>query len=361
VLEAFVKDRETLEREKTWAWKVFGVLARSVRPWVDRDDIIRWNRRHPETPALQVPVVLPNIGFIGHVIPGYGFAPLIAGGAITSYNDIINARANGKAEDVGIVKASYTTVANVWSCGFRSGGFPPAGSYANIPGGSVLNRASTGAWPLTNPATGERKYLLTLGTNHGVGTNIVLLVDLLVAAGGINANVAGAQTVNTVALTRYAGAAAAGNMIILEVTTALGTTGSNFTATYTNHAGVSGQTTAALAMTTSAIVQRLQPVGTTGWLIPLVTGDLGVRSVETVSFSAAMGAGVVALLIFRPLLFLPTIATTTYVERDSTLQVDGLTELVVGSDGELGCLAEFLLTSTTSTGARTYFYRTVSG
>jgi len=360
-MQLLFRGHETLEKEKSWCVQHMNKVAQSVPPWVAFNDILEASKKMPELHPLRIPVVLPNIGWVGDVIPGYGFAPLIQGGAITTYDGIINARAGGNADDYGGVKLSQGAVANQWSSFFRSGGQPGAGSYTNIPGGAVHNRASAGAWPLKNPSGADKKYLLTLGVNHGTGTNIVLLIDLLVAAGNINANATGNQTVNSTALTRYSGTAAAGNMIILEVTTGLGVTASNFNVnSYTNEAGTTGRATGNNAMTTSCITYRLQP--TTGsYLIPLQADDLGVRSVETVVFSAAMGAGVVAILIFRPLMFIPTIATTTYVERDSTLQVDGLTELVLGSDSEVGCLTFLILTGSNATGVQTYFIRTCSG
>jgi len=90
-------------------------------------------------------------------------------------------------------------------------------SYSNIPGGASYNNTSTGAWPLHTPTNPDKKYLLNVGVNHLTGTNVVLVVDLLVAARNILLNTASAQTVNTTALTRYTDGV--GVMMILEVTT----------------------------------------------------------------------------------------------------------------------------------------------
>jgi len=279
-------------------------------------------------------------------------------GAITTWDGVLSNRAAGKADDRLYYKASQTTVAANWSSFFRSGGVPSAGAYTNIPGGAAHNVATVGAFPLINPTSPDKKYLLNFGANHLTGTNIVLLLDLLVAAGNINANTTGNQTVNTTALTRYTDGV--GVLMILEVTTALGATASNVTITYTNQEGTSGRTTGALAMTASAVVFRLQPtIG--GALIPLQAGDTGVRSVQTIAFSAAMGGGVVAILLYKPLLLVPTLATTTFVERSTPGMLSGITELVTDSNGNLGCLTVFVLTSTTSTGVQTYWIQTVAG
>jgi len=184
-----------------------------------------------------------------------------------------------------------------------------------------------------------------------------MLVDTLLAASSINANTT-SNTVNTTALTRYT--TGAGVLATMEVTTALGTTASNVTMTYTDQDNLS-QTTTATAMTTSAIAGRLQPAEV-GPFMRLAAGDTGVRSVQTIAFSAAMGAGsALNLYLYYPLHFLPGIASNIYIERDSTVQIDGLTELVEGTDSEIGFLSVFGLPSTTSTGNFAAFIRTVSG
>lgn len=335
-------------------------------------------------PLKSPPIMVghPLIGRIGECIPGRGFNlrymsmrtldgllrdeeryrrnPRLAlreMGAITTWDGVLNARANGKADDKLCYKASLTTVAANWSCFYRSAGQPAAGAYTNIPGGAVHNKLSAGAFPLINPTSPDKKYLLNFGVQHLTGTNIVMLVDLLVAAGNINANATGAQTVNTVALTRYTDGL--GVMMILEVTTALGATASNVTIAYTDESG-NASTTAAIAMTVSAAAYRLQPIGG-GAMILLANGDFGVRSVQTVTFSAAMLAGVVAILLYKPLLLMPTLAITTYVERSTPGMLGGITELVTEAGGNLGCLVVFVLTSTTSTGVQTYFLQTCAG
>ena len=279
---------------------------------------------------------------------------------ITNYDGIINARASGNAEDSLYLKTTATGgVSGAWYSLLRSAGLPAAISPSNIPGGSVMTRASAGAAPLGNPASGS-KYLLTFGVSvpSVTGFSAILLADILVAAANISANTTSAQTVNTAALTRYT--SGAGVMMVMAVTTALGATASNVTISYTNSAGASGRSTGAIAMTASAAANRLQP-GIAGFCIPLQSGDVGVRSIQTVTFSAAMGAGVLDIYLFKPLIMIPTVAANTFIERDSTVQIDGLTELVVGTDAQIGCLGCFALTGGTSTTTLTGFLRTCNG
>jgi hypothetical protein len=112
-------------------------------------------------------------------------------------------------------------------------------------------------------------------------------------------------------------------------------------------------------MTASAIVGRLQPTPL-GPAIALQSGDFGVQSVQSVIFSAAMGAGVVALHLYKPLMWVPGIGGNSYAERDSTTQIDGITELVTASS-VLGCLALYVFPNSASSGALYSFMRTVAG
>src|SRR6185312_9676722 len=107
-------------------------------------------------------------------------------GAITSWDSIVTARGANRFWDFIGTKASQTTVANRWSSFARSGGMPGAMSYSNIPGPAALDSATTGAWPLPmSLGATDSLYLTNFACNHATGTNIVLAVDLLMAAGNI--------------------------------------------------------------------------------------------------------------------------------------------------------------------------------
>jgi len=281
-------------------------------------------------------------------------------GAITTYDGIINARANGKADDVTIGKVSITTVASVWSSLFRAGGLPDVGTYTNIPGGAAPDRSNVGAWSLglSNPTGGDKKFLLTFGFSAASQINWLILVDLLVAAGNISCNSSGSPyPINSTALTRST--TGAGVLMTFEVTTALSATADNITVSkYTNQSGTANQTTAAIALTTSAVVQRLLPIAL-GPFVQLATGDYGVRSVEQVTMSAG-NTGVLALNLYFPLMFVPGVGANAFAKKDSTVEFDSLTELVQAS-GVLGCLTAYVLSNTTSSGIFTGFMRTCAG
>lgn len=282
-------------------------------------------------------------------------------GAITTWDGILNARANGAAEDNCAVYNGITTVSGAWSTCFRAGGSTGTGAYTNISGGSSKNATALGALAnFANVGSSNKKYLVNFGVNQPSNTAYMLLVDLLVAAGNISGTSTSGQTVNSTALTRYTGTAAAGNYITFDITTALGGTASNITVSYTNSAGTAARSSGAQAMLASGIVMRLTPTAL-GFMCPLQSGDVGVRSVETVTLSASMTAGVFALNIFRPLLFMPHISGTSWVERSTPAMLGGVIELVKESGNDVGCLVPFMNPGGAAPGLSTYFIQTANG
>lgn len=279
-------------------------------------------------------------------------------GAISTYDGIISSRGGGKAADFCVSKSSFTTVATSWSSMARAGGIPPTITFNNIPGGSALDVSNAGAWgTITGVSGGDKAYILTFGYVAAQQINCTVLVDLLIAAGNISMT-GTSNTVNTTALTRYT--TGEGNLVTLEVTTGLGTGTPNLAGTYTDQGGGSPNTFPNHAMVASLIAQRLFPT-TYGFYMQFAAGDYGVRSVQTITLSAGMTAGVAVLYIFRPLIWMPALSANLFAERDSTVQIDGLVEWAQTSGAVLGCLSAFVLTNTTSTGIVNYFIRACKG
>lgn len=279
-------------------------------------------------------------------------------GVLASWDDVLNARANGRNNDFFGLKSAQTTVANQWSFLARSTGVPSAMTYSNIPGGLVPTNLTTGALPLTSPGALYDTYLLVPGLNMTSGTNVVMFVDLLVAAGNISATSITTQTVNSSALTRYTD----GNGVYMtyEVTTALGGTASNMTVTYTNQAGTGSRSSGSQTLTTSCITFRTQPIAW-GWSCPLQAGDFGVRSVESLILSASMTAGVMALLIFKPLFLMPTLSTLTWVEKPVPSVLSQITKLPKDASNNTSCIVPYAMCSTTSSGTLTCSIHAVNG
>lgn len=291
--------------------------------------------------------------------------PIMGLGTIQSYDDIIANRRTTNRPDVIWYKTWPTTVSGQWSSMLRATGTPGAMSFTAIPGGNVQSRSSAGSgsifWDTASASTD--RCLLTFGYTSSAAINMALLADILVTAGSIAVDNT-AKTVNTTALTRNT--TGEGVCITYEVTTALSATNAGtLQTTYTNQAGTGSQVTPNDTLTISGITNRLQPLANAGANPSpcqfLAAGDYGVRSVQTAtSASATATTGVLALILYNPLMFVPGIAANAYLERDSTAQIDGLTYLAKDSGNDYGALGLFIHAGSTA-GALTAFLRSVQG
>jgi len=287
-------------------------------------------------------------------------------GAIATYDGIINARASGQFNDVPFTKNTLTTVANQWSSLLRAGGQPAAMvvNATTAPTETATDRTTTGALSvgLVNPGGSNRKYLLTFGFGSSSTINFALLLDVHVQGGAFRLTVSTAETVaSPVAVVRNYGNAAtgAGNCISFIETTASSATAHTLTVSYKNQVG-SSTSVVFSAPATAGTIDGIYPVASTNWFIPLASGDFGVQSVSQTQSNTILAAGVLALILHYPLMLVPGITANVYIERDSTVQIDALTELA-NSSQVLGCLGVFVFTNGTTSGQFTGMYRTCEG
>lgn len=184
-------------------------------------------------------------------------------------------------------------------------------------GSSWLDMASgvapTTAVVPTNSTTGNMGQIDPAGTlrvarfimsSCAVGSNLggmLMLCDRLSHQGGLSGTTTGAQTTNlpTAALTRYT--SGVGVWPCLEIYTAVGTTGTTATISYTNQAGTSGQTSQAVQFGASGFngISQLIPVN-------LASGDYGCQAVASVTIALSTGtAGNFGVTLIKPLVMIP--------------------------------------------------------
>jgi len=175
------------------------------------------------------------------------------------------------------------------------------------------------------------KSILNMGAVSAVATAVpgtLMLVDMCLYYPGINMNLATAQTlVNTSTLSRYTDGSGLRPYLVTTATT--GATAHNIAMSYTNHANTSGKSIpVTVACTASAIAPHITHSGVAannyGPFLPLASGDQGVRSVQTVTISAASGSGTAALVLAKPLASLPITTVGVYAERDLLNQLPSL-------------------------------------
>ncbi len=283
---------------------------------------------------------------------------------ISNYDGIINARANNPINDVFFTKiTAFGGVSGMWYSSFHAFSGTPIDIYRPAVGsGGVFSNVSTGAIPLTNPNSGNSKYLLTVGltTPSVSGFSAAMLVDLVWLGSGLSPNSTSAQSLYMPSTpVRYYD----GTGLMLAFASKSGFVGgiaSNITVNYTNNSGTAGRVSTQAAVQSIGI-QRLMQFGA-GPFFPLAGGDGGIRSIQSITFSASMGnTALLDVLLVKPLAMIPTIAANTFVERDSTAQIDGLTPLPWGSNSAISCLGLFLLTGGTTTTTLVGFMRTCEG
>ena len=290
-------------------------------------------------------------------------------GAITTYDGIINARANGKGEDVVIAKSSITTASGFWYDTFRAGGSPAAGVYdsATAPTDQSTDRSTVGAFSnyLTNPTNPDKKYLIAIGWGATSAHNFAILGDQHTQGGSFRLTVSTAETVASPETTvrQYGpGTNGTGNQIVATVTTARTTpTATNSTMTYLDEAGGSSSAVNLMAATADPVDRCLALPNVGSPFAALASGDIGVRQVSAhTKAAAADAAGIIAIQIVTPLAFVPGVSSSLYVERDAPMNIDGLTELAASSF-VIGCLKVLVFANASTLGTMLVFLRTAAG
>lgn len=162
----------------------------------------------------------------------------------------------------------------------------------------ALDATSVGALK-GNPINLDTWVKVVTCASHGAGT--VVVCDRLCHQGGLDGTVVSTQTTNfpTATLPRYTDGV--GVMAAVEVITAIGTTATTYSISYTNSSGTSGRTS------------PLQTIGGASdrgvqlfVLTPLQIGDIGIRSVESLTLTGTTGtAGNMGVTLFKPLFSIP--------------------------------------------------------
>jgi hypothetical protein len=243
--------------------------------------------------------------------------------APTSYDQIIAAFTSGGGRNQQFIKFApviTSPTGHAYST-WAQAGQPAAGGF----GTALTSRQLTyitvnGGVSLTTADATEALYLTSFGAWNNLGAlGNIQLIDRLLDYDAIAANSAASQALTNSASLPTQYSTGDGVMMFLEVSSAIaGVTNGTATITYTNQAGTSGKTTAVASLVAAPVLSRVAaPV--TGFFIPLAAGDTGVRSVQSVQFSAAATSGTYCLTLCYPLTALPA-PSTAYTERDLVLQ-----------------------------------------
>jgi hypothetical protein len=232
--------------------------------------------------------------------------------AITSLAQVVS----GLQAPVWIAKSvGNLSVAGPFLSSWQLAGSPPAGSESGSLAGSALSNPTTGGLPWSDPTSGNA-YLARLqigsATTANTGSGVVLLADRLWQNGGMDeTGGSGSQTVGSPTWpARDVNGATTGTGVLLGLEVSTATTGTvtppTVTVSYTNTSGTSGQTATNVGpMALVSSVNSFYPLS-------LAAGDVGVQSVQSVSFSTSgWTGGVVNLVAYRPIALLDTLQART--------------------------------------------------
>lgn len=275
--------------------------------------------------------------------------------AITDLSDYINIQTGGNNGNptatffYKIGRRSNTGLATttflLYTC-WDWDGIPGAGANPSTTC-TVCDNTTQGAIPLTAP-TGGREKFLTSAFGMPTSGGSIILVDRLVHIRGLSGTTTTAQTVQgstpTPAITRNTGGA--GNIILVEIFTAIGSTARTITADYIDQDGNSA--------TTVAI-----PFGGAGnseagraMILPLAAGDTGVRSVTSVTINASTGTvGDFGVSIVRPIATLNAAVRGAGQYRDYVTGLPSTPELL-GTE----CLSLLLIPAVTTASTAAYIF-----
>lgn len=198
-----------------------------------------------------------------------------------------------------IVKAlSGTLVAGRPFSYWGSAGFPAAGTYDTTLNGAILTgNAVQGQIPRANPSSGNAYLARFVGTLNNNAS--IMLCDRLWQNRPANASGAQAITSPTWPARSIDGTTNGDGVLLgLEFSTAQSAGTATCTVTYTNQAGTGSRSaTLADAITATTAINSFLRFNLDG-------ADTGIRSIQSVNFSATSTGGVWNLVAYRPIAML---------------------------------------------------------
>lgn len=203
---------------------------------------------------------------------------------------------------------------------------------------AVCDNTTTGGLKQADPGGGRQKWLYSMWATGLVGGTLVLY-DRLLHIGGLSGTTATAQNVQTTSptptLTRYTDGI--GNIAFAEVYTIIGTTGSTITMSYVDQADNTQDSPAVV-------------IGGTGFrevtrviMLPLASGDTGIKAVKTVIHATTGTAGNYGVTIGHPLAYVNIGSPGGTGWRDFSTGLPGIPEILTDA-----CLAFLWIPLTTT-------------
>lgn len=207
-------------------------------------------------------------------------------------------------------------------------GNPGAGAFDTTLAGVALSSTSAqvlGQIDFRNPAGGLNTYIARLQAAATVAGTLVL-ADRLWHNGGFTITSNTSQTVNSAAFPARDNTGTTngeGVILGLEISAAAGAAAPTITVGYTNSANTAGRTA------TNSFPTANSPTAGAFFPIGLQAGDIGVRSVQSLTLSASWVSGTMNLVAYRPIVALEL--TSSFVPNAVDALTSGFPRLFDGS------------------------------
>ncbi|NUT55442.1 MAG: hypothetical protein HOQ03_05605 [Thermoleophilia bacterium] len=232
---------------------------------------------------------------------------------ITSLDELINGMI-GYPTDVQ-KDAVTAEAAGIWHSTWLASGTPGAGS---APGaslnGAVYSGTVNGQIPIPAAVSGAQTYLARADFAQAANCGCVALDDWLWANGAIVATTVGAQAITSPAWPARDVAGSTNGVGVYAAMFVSGATGNggaitNTTMSYTNSAGTAGRT---------ATLSSFPATAAAGTFVPfsLQAGDIGIRSVQSITLGTSYVSGTVHLVAYRAIARIPTPTANIGNDRD---------------------------------------------
>lgn len=254
----------------------------------------------------------------------------------TSFKSIVDADIAGATRiSTWRKQPSQATATGFWFDLSLSPGNPNPQYYAAAPlFAQVLSQSSGGLFHGASvaPATKVLRRIMAFSTAVGATVMPMILLDYLMYYPFIDEGTNDQQDLdNTQTLTRYTDGAGVQIMPVV-VAAGGGGVGVSFICNYTNHLGVADRITLPVNLTTQTssgtIASSARNIaGCDGPFIPLQTGDSGVRSIQSVTFTGNVDVGLISLVLVKPLAQMSIRGIDAPVEIDYLIDTAQLPEI----------------------------------
>lgn len=274
--------------------------------------------------------------------------------ALANVKQMIDAELEGRVRRYVWRKTpSQATAQGYWFDLSMSPGNPPPKYWFDAPPGvakAISQSADGGIFHGANvsPQTQYLRLMTALtATSTALPLNMVLC-DYLLYYPSCDDSVTDPQVLdNTVTLPRYTDGQ---GVQVIAVSVAGRTGGQSFNFSYTNSDGVSGRTSQTVMQNSATAIGTLLTGGTNSNIsvipfIGLQAGDLGVRSIESVTMLGA-DVGLFTLILVKPIAQIQIKETSAPYEKDFFLQTGACPEIKDDAYLSMVCLPQASLSAT---------------